>query len=106
MQQSSQQESDSACTSSKRSKRPAAAKSPLNISNISSKTRYAAPRIAEVKALNEQIKTMQEKKQAEQNSKKYNENLVLRNFKKEFDAILVDFGLGPIQIKDKNNDSA
>ena len=70
-------------------------KSPLNISSISARTR-SGPRIAEVKALNEQLKTMQEKKQADVNAKRYNENLVLRNFKKEFDSIMNDVGLGPV----------
>ena len=36
-----------------------------------------------------------EKKKHDNKNKKHNENLVLRNFKKEFDAIMVDIGLGP-----------
>lgn len=43
---------------------------------------------------------MQDKKQADASNKKYNENLVLRNFKKEFDSIMMDTGLGPIQLRD------
>ena len=36
-----------------------------------------------------------EKKKHDNQNRKHNENLVLRNFKKEFDAIMIDIGLGP-----------
>lgn len=44
---------------------------------------------------------MQDKKQAEASNKKFNENLVLRNFKKEFDSLMIDAGLGTVQLRDK-----
>ena len=35
-----------------------------------------------------------EKKKHDNQNRKHNENLVLRNFKKEFDEIMVNIGLG------------
>ena len=43
---------------------------------------------------------MREKKTQEQQSKKFNENLILRNFKKEFDAIMRGHGLGETLTED------
>ena len=41
-------------------------------------------------------KTAREKQQQESQLKKRNENLILRNFKKEYDQIMLELGLGKV----------
>ena len=54
------------------------------------------PRIAELKAQEKEVKTAREKQQQESQLKKRNENLILRNFKKEYDQIMMELGLGKV----------
>ena len=49
----------------------------------------ARPRIADLKAQTQKQEAELVKKMKAEQSKKHNENLVLRNFKKEFDSIMI-----------------
>ena len=55
-----------------------------------------SPRIAEIKAQEKEQKLNHDKQQQENQLKKFNENLILRNFKKEFNLVLTEIGLGKV----------
>jgi len=42
-----------------------------------------------MKAYNQQLKTLEDRKKHETQNKKHNENLVLRNFRKEYEDVMV-----------------
>jgi len=61
------------------------------------------PRIAEVKLQEKQLKSARDKQVQDNQVKMHNENLVLRNFKKEFDLLMSEVGLGPAPPQSKES---
>lgn len=62
------------------------------------------PRIAEQRKLNEQRQQEQEKQKRATQTKKHNENLILRNFKRDLNALLGEYALGPVPLKDQEEE--